>query len=700
MKSIRWTLVVFFFLVFAVSTAGFFLTSNTYSRKAVEVTVLDEMENIAQAVAHGVEAINSEQFSTLRTLSTLGFMQDPGTGLMAKQRQLDGIKFSGAFPDLIGINITDTKGDCYVVEGGLVNFAERDYCKAGLAGKEYIQTPMINKVTGALTMFYVVPVFDRDHNVINVVFSAAKGDIVSQACGEYKIGDTGTAIVIDRSSGLVIGDANLENVLKFQSVFEKYAADQGAEDLLPVLDRLKSGESGSAEYSLDGIDYIAGFCPIEGTNWSVLAGAPVADFGAAIDRMNRVLVMLTICLGIVIIASGILFGRSLKPLGHVAASMDSLAAGNADLTVRMQPSRSENEITVVTRAMNRLTDKLFTIIKSTKTSTRELATIDEAISECSRNILRNIDSVVASLDDVNTQIDIQAGNVSGTVESITSVSANIDSLEVLVHNQSKGVLDATAAVEQLIGNIVVVNESVEKMAGSFNVLESAVNNGTGRQQDVNDKITNILSKSQSLADANSAIETIAGQTNLLAMNAAIEAAHAGESGKGFSVVADEIRRLSETSSEQSKRISAELKNIMDSIYEVVSASDSASSSFEDVAQSLEKTNEMVVQIKGAMEEQRQGSSSITTVLRDMNEATGEVQSVSGKMAHDNKAILANVRNLEESSNVIRSSMGEMKRNIELIHGTGSQLDGITDEITEKVSGSIAQIDREIENYKI
>ena len=237
MKSIRWTLVAFFFVVFAISTAGFFLTSNTYSRKAVEVTVMDEMENVAQAVSQGVEAINREQFSTLRTLSTLGFMLDSDTGLLAKQRQLDGIKFSGAFPDLIGINITDTKGDCYVVEGGLVNFAEREYCKAGLAGKEYIQTPMINKVTGVLTMFYVMPVFDRDHNVINVVFSAAKGDIVSQACDDYKIGETGTAIVVDRSSGFVIGDANLENVLEFRSIFEKYAADQGKEGLLHAFQR-------------------------------------------------------------------------------------------------------------------------------------------------------------------------------------------------------------------------------------------------------------------------------------------------------------------------------------------------------------------------------------------------------------------------------------------------------------------------------
>jgi methyl-accepting chemotaxis protein len=700
MKSIRWTLVLSFLLAFAISTAGFFLVSNIYSREAIEVTVMDEIGNIAHAVSHGVEDMNGQQFSTLRTLSTLKFMQDPDKSLWDKQVQLDGIKFSGDFPDLIGINIADTKGDCYVVEGGRVNFAEREYCKAGLAGKEYIQNPMINKVTGTLTMFYAMPVFERDHKVINVVFSAAKGDIVSKACTAYKIGETGKAVVVDRVSGITIGDANLDNVLRFRNVYEDYASAQGSGEMRPVLDRIKKGETGATITALNGVEYVIGFCPIEGTTWSVLVDAPFSEFSGSIVRMNRILVLLTVALALMIIMIGILFGRRLRPLKAVADSMDLLAAGNADLTVRMKPSRRENEITVVTRAMNRLTDKLFAIIKSTKTSTKELASIDKAISECSREILRDIDSIEMSLGNVNHQIDTQTGNVSNTVESVTAITANIDTLESLVQNQSKGVLDATAAVEQLMGNIGVVNESVAKMAGSFEALGAAVDSGTGKQRDVNEKITNILSQSQTLSDANGAIDEIAGQTNLLAMNAAIEAAHAGESGRGFSVVADEIRKLSETSSEQSKRISVELKKIMKSISEVVAASDSASGSFEEVAMSLEKTNEMVVQIKGAMEEQQQGSSSITKVLRDMNDATQEVRSVSGKMAQGNKVILTNIRNLEESNAVIRGSMGEMKRNIERIHGTGKQLDKITDDITEKVSGSIAQIDKEIENYSV
>ena len=217
--------------------------------------------------------------------------------------------------------------------------------------------------------------------------------------------------------------------------------------------------------------------------------------------------------------------------------------------------------------------------------------------------------IAAGFDDIlRRSATVRAlGDRSGScMQSLDEAISRITSYNVCYTKllRDRSVADATAAVGQLTGNIIVVNESMDKMVGSFGALGSAVTSGTERQQDVDERVSDILAQSRTLADANGAIEAIASQTNLLAMNAAIEAAHAGESGKGFSVVADEIRRLSETSSEQSRLISAELGSIMDSIAEVVAASGSASASFDEIARSLGNTNRLVAQIKGAMEEQR------------------------------------------------------------------------------------------------
>ena len=163
------------------------------------------------------------------------------------------------------------------------------------------------------------------------------------------------------------------------------------------------------------------------------------------------------------------------------------------------------------------------------------------------------------------------------------------------------------------------------------------------------------------------IAGIASQTNLLAMNAAIEAAHAGDAGKGFSVVADEIRRLSETSSEQSKSIGAELSSIQATIAEVVTASVESEESFNLVSSSIEATDELVRQVDHAMAEQREGSKQILEALRDMNTAAESVREKAKAMTLDAGQARDGMELLLDTTVTIRGSMDEMGAGAEQIN---------------------------------
>ena len=181
-----------------------------------------------------------------------------------------------------------------------------------------------------------------------------------------------------------------------------------------------------------------------------------------------------------------------------------------------------------------------------------------------------------------------------------------------------------------------------------------------------DRISQVSQQSQTLIEANEAIAAIASQTNLLAMNAAIEAAHAGELGKGFSVVADEIRRLAETAAEQSKNIGSNLASMRNEIEGVVESSQQSVQTFGGLLSHIQSTSSLVLEIQHAMEEQKVGSSQILEALKNMNDITGQVQSGSGEMTSSILVVRDEIEHLHESAHDIQSLMeGIVKETAEI-----------------------------------
>ena len=266
----------------------------------------------------------------------------------------------------------------------------------------------------------------------------------------------------------------------------------------------------------------------------------------------------------------------------------------------------------------------------------------------------------------------------------------------MIETQSNGVSQASVAVEQMIGNISAVNGSVEKMAASFENLEKTATEGISKQQRVSAHVAEIEAQSKALQDANVAITNVASQTNLLAMNAAIEAAHAGEAGKGFSVVADEIRKLSETSAAESRKISEELHKIVESIEAVVLAAHESSESFAGVGEKISQTDQLVNQINLAMKEQKEGSRQIVDVLKMMNDSTLEVKNASHEMAVGNRAILEEIRNLQDATNVIKDGIDEMSCGASEMNKTSALLS----HISTKVTDSINRIGNQIDQFRV
>ena len=234
------------------------------------------------------------------------------------------------------------------------------------------------------------------------------------------------------------------------------------------------------------------------------------------------------------------------------------------------------------------------------------------------------------------------------------------------------------------------------MAHEFTQLQSFTRSGIEKQNTVNEQLAEIEEQSHTLMQANKTISKIARETNILAMNAAIEAAHAGSAGAGFSVVADEIRNLSETSAKQSKAIGAELKKIQDSITTVVASSEAVKSAFSSVGTNIQSTDQLIQQIRSAMEESEAGSHQITDALKMMNKSTAEVRTSSQVMSEGNQTILDEVKILQEATKAIKESIERMYDGAGQIISNGSTLSNISSTMEQ----SINQIGSQIDLFKV
>ena len=411
--------------------------------------------------------------------------------------------------------------------------------------------------------------------------------------------------------------------------------------------------------------------------------------------LRIVLIMAFITILSASLISVLIASTIVKPIKIVDEAVNGIAEGNADLTQRIEAT-SKDEIGDLVKGFNKFMEKLHGIVADVKDSKNNLEIVKDDLQQSIDNTSSSITEILSNVESVVGQVEHQAGSVSQTSSAVTEISENINSLERMIENQSAGVTQASAAVEEMIGNISSVNINVEKMASSFGLLEQNTSEGIQKQQRVSTHVAEIEAQSKALQDANVAITNVASQTNLLAMNAAIEAAHAGEAGQGFSVVADEIRKLAEQSNTQGKVITTQLKDLQQAIKSVADNTTDVQKQFEIIFNLTNTVREQEIVIKNAMEEQSAGSTQVLESISDIKTSSDTVKDNADILLEGGRQIANEMKLLSDVTTHINSAMNEMVQGASLVTNSVENCKNSSNENTNHLQN----LESEVNQFKL